>query len=375
MSSNTSAFTIVNNAYMHFAITAAQSYIERNPTSVFYIFLLDHNVSESSVDKRIKVTEVTSSLIPDLAERSRYYEITELSTSIKPDIMLYLMEIGYKAVLYFDPDICFYDSVDHVFALLKDNDIIVTPHSTTPVYDGKRPDDLNFLRAGTFNLGFIGVASGNEGRSFLKWWAERLTANAFSSFSMGMFTDQKWLDLMPCYFDSYYILKDGGYNMAYWNLHERTLTSSNGTVLVNNKSRLVFFQFSGIDINGEEISKYQTRLEGFPNQELEYLFSEYRKKVQDNKKTLNISVSKVEQKVNDLDRLLYFHNYMSEHKKNFSYDERVVQLGNRIARLPFPINNIVRRIAVKMLSDSTLRNINNSVNKINISYLISRLKP
>ena len=39
-----------------------------------------------------------------------------------------------------------------------------------------------------------------------------------------MFTDQRWVDFMPSLF-SHHLLKDPGYNVAYWNLHERPLTA------------------------------------------------------------------------------------------------------------------------------------------------------
>ena len=38
-----------------------------------------------------------------------------------------------------------------------------------------------------------------------------------------MFTDQRWIDFVPCFFE-HHILKDPGYNVAYWNLHARALT-------------------------------------------------------------------------------------------------------------------------------------------------------
>ena len=39
-----------------------------------------------------------------------------------------------------------------------------------------------------------------------------------------MFTDQRWIDFVPSFFD-HHILKDPGYNVAYWNLHGREVTS------------------------------------------------------------------------------------------------------------------------------------------------------
>ena len=58
-----------------------------------------------------------------------------------------------------------------------------------------------------------------------------------------MFTDQRWVDFAPSFFD-HFILKDPTYNVAYWNLHERDLEWTDGRYLVNGQP-LTFFHFSG----------------------------------------------------------------------------------------------------------------------------------
>ena len=47
-----------------------------------------------------------------------------------------------------------------------------------------------------------------------------------------MFTDQRWADFVPCFFE-HHILKDPGYNVAYWNLHARRLTADGGGYVVD----------------------------------------------------------------------------------------------------------------------------------------------
>jgi hypothetical protein len=373
MTDNTAAFTIVNNAYLHFALTVADSYIKHNPDSVFYIFLLDRNDIDIEIHPSVRIIEVTESIIPDLKIRSSYYEITELSTSIKPNILLFMMDLGYKRVIYIDPDIYFYNSAAHIFELLNNYSIVVTPHSTSPIYDGSRPDDLTFLRSGTFNLGFIGVSDTQEGRTFLVWWSNRLAKNAFSSFSMGMFTDQKWIDLVPCYFNNYYILKNHGYNVAYWNLHERLINVDGEEIFVNGSEKLIFLHFSGIDIAGGGISKYQTRFDIFPNSDLENLFTEYRLAVLKNH-AIHHSLHDTRQVViRDMDRLLSFHNHIEMNEQEFSYDDRVVAIGNKMARLPLPVKKLLKYIVYTLLNNSLLRIMNNSVNKINLSYIVFKL--
>ncbi len=60
-----------------------------------------------------------------------------------------------------------------------------------------------------------------------------------------MFTDQRWVDFVPSFFD-HHILKDPGYNVAYWNLHGREVFNDGDRYLVNGVP-LRFFHFSGFD--------------------------------------------------------------------------------------------------------------------------------
>ena len=60
-----------------------------------------------------------------------------------------------------------------------------------------------------------------------------------------MFTDQRWVDFVPSFFE-HHILKDPTYNVAYWNLHARTLTWDGRRYLVDG-APLRFFHFSGFD--------------------------------------------------------------------------------------------------------------------------------
>src|SRR5262249_33468015 len=60
-----------------------------------------------------------------------------------------------------------------------------------------------------------------------------------------MFVDQRWADYIPSLF-LHHLLKDPGYNVAYWNLHERPIARVHGRVYARN-ALVRFFHFSGFD--------------------------------------------------------------------------------------------------------------------------------
>ena len=125
------------------------------------------------------------------------YTILELNTAIKPWVIAALFERGYERVIYFDPDIKLYGSVDAILARLEHADIVLTPHLTGALDDGKHPSELTILQSGSYNLGFIALRASDETRRFVAWWQGKLLRDCVVDIPRGLFTDQKWIDLVP----------------------------------------------------------------------------------------------------------------------------------------------------------------------------------
>jgi glycosyltransferase involved in cell wall biosynthesis len=125
-------------------------------------------------------------------------------------------------------------------------------------------------------MGFIGLSKSEETFRFIQWWKERLWHYCLHDIQSGLFVDQKWLDMVPSFFDEVFILKEPGYNVSYWNLHEKKFSIRNNRLMVNGMP-LKFFHFSGLDIDKmESISKYQTRYRLNDFRKLRGLFELYK---------------------------------------------------------------------------------------------------
>ena len=220
------------------------------------VLVVDGNAD--AADASLFRTVTLAEIMPDEDERTRQtlmYDVTEFSTAVKPSLLTYLLGEGAPAVLYFDPDIEIFESIAELAAQAAATGIVLTPHALSPIPDdGFGVNDVSVLSAGVFNLGFIGV--GPPAGAFLEWWAGRLRRHCLSDPANGMFVDQRWLDYVPSMFP-HVIARDPGCNVAYWNLHERTLESSSGQVTVNG-TPLRFFHFSGFDAAAPALlSRYQ----------------------------------------------------------------------------------------------------------------------
>ena len=214
-----------------------------------------------------EVIELAHLAIPDISRFIYRYSIMELNTAVKPYVLADLFRRrGYETLLYIDPDIYVFRPLTHVYKALESASIVLTPHMRRPFYDDAMPNDVAILQSGTYNLGFIGLKCGETSRRLLDWWMTKLHTDCVVDIPKGLFVDQKWMDLIPGFFPDHRILYEPGYNVAYWNLHERRLTQRDGEWLVEGQP-LRFFHFSGYNPFAPLLlSKHQNRhrLSGMP---------------------------------------------------------------------------------------------------------------
>ncbi len=227
----------------------------------------------------------------DLRVLAMQYDILELNTNVKPTFMKYLIQTyALDALVYLDPDIFVYAPFEPVFGPLSEGaTAVITPHMTTPVFDGRSPAEQDLLYNGTYNLGFIAIGNTPEGLRLLDWWEHRCLALGYSEGRTGLFVDQKWINLIPGLFDRVVISRDAGLNMAYWNLHERKLARKDDAGYtvespVSGRVPLRFFHFSGVEPEDPALlSKHTNRFTLASRPDLLELFADYKRAVLGNR--------------------------------------------------------------------------------------------
>jgi hypothetical protein len=247
----------------------------------FYVLLVDE-LTGGELDVKAEPYELIEARnigIENFKRVAFRFNILELNTNVKPSFIKFLIrERSLDRILYLDPDILVKSSLLPVFDALENDQILLTPHCTSPIQmDGLRPNEQDFLSAGVFNLGFVGVKNTPDSMRFLDWWEDRCLALGFQEIRTGLFVDQKWCNFAPCFFDQVGIIRDPGWNMAYWNLHERTLARRGQDWVVNGQHPLLFYHFSGIAMEGKnQISRHTNRFDLQTRTDLLELFEEYR---------------------------------------------------------------------------------------------------
>ncbi len=252
--------TIVSSNYLAHARVLCRSIRRVHPGISLFVALVDRaELAPLQLDEPFELITLDQLNISDLEGFLAQYSVLEANTAVKPFVLQRLLGRGYGRVVYLDPDIWVKAPLDAVWKALESSSLVLTPHMRDPFHDAQHPQDLDILRSGTFNLGFIGVAEGKATDRLLEWWAERMEHDCVVDLENGLFVDQKWMDLAVGFISNVTILRDATYNVAYWNLHERTLAGAVGGHRVDG-APLVFFHFSGYDpLQPGRLSKHQTR--------------------------------------------------------------------------------------------------------------------
>jgi len=252
-------FTIASKNYLHFALSLIKSVKAHEPDLNCYVCLCDRLDGLNTADFPFRLITIEDLKISGIDEFIFQYNILELNTAIKPFVFQWLFEnAGYEKVIYFDPDIYIYDTLDEMIQLLDRHQVLLTPHLTNCLDDNRHPSELSLLQSGTYNLGYLGLRNTSESKKLLEWWQLKMLHDCIVDIPHGLFVDQKWMDMVPGMYEGVHIYRHPGWNVAYWNLNHRHVTKKKGHYLVNGVP-LVFFHFSGVSLDGKIFSKHQDR--------------------------------------------------------------------------------------------------------------------
>lgn len=258
------AFTSFTFSYLNRARVLASTLRAEHPDWVFWAVVtdvgpteLDLDWSEEDFDHIISAQD----LFGDDADRWLFgHNVVEACTAVKGAAAVRILnEPDCEKLFYFDPDIAVLNSMENVVELLDRYAIVMTPHQTEPAARADRQtildNEISSLMHGAYNLGFIALSNVPEGQRFANWWKDRLQDWCHDRKDIGVFVDQKWCDLVPCFFDDVKVLRDPGYNVASWNLAGRTMHfDGDGRALING-TPLRFFHFTKLGPIGDTMTQ------------------------------------------------------------------------------------------------------------------------
>jgi hypothetical protein len=251
-------FTSIAENYLPKAIVLANSIRKFHPDWKIHLLVVQEElVNTKLVEAHFDEYHLIKDLnIDNFKPWAFCHTIVELSTAIKPFLMKKLMEQeDCTGVVYIDPDIVVFSKLTEIVEGITNNSIVLTPHQTEPEVDlsGVIDNEICSLKHGTYNLGFVAVANSSEGKKFAKWWSDRTYNFCRDEIPNGLFTDQKWIDLVPAIFEGVKIERSPRFNIATWNIRTRILSGAIQDGLFVNGFPVGFYHFSGFDSGAHEM--------------------------------------------------------------------------------------------------------------------------
>jgi hypothetical protein len=277
MSQNIAYCTIASANYLSRVEVLETSLLKHNPGAKLHVLLCEYpeicqKLSAETGHEFVSPADVCK----DWLQMSFYYDITEFNTALKPFFLEHLLKQGYASVVYFDPDIEIFGALGELESLCASYDLVLTPHNCIPIpMDHFTPSIDSVVRAGQFNLGFIGISGSDEAIRAIQWWQGVCLEYCLYDGQHRFFVDQFWADILPSFIQKFYCLRDPAFNMAYWNVFQRELRVIDGK-WVTDSGELKFFHFSGLAKNDlTRVSIHQNRITAPEGSPLRKLLEEY----------------------------------------------------------------------------------------------------
>lgn len=245
-------YTSVTKSYIPKARVLAKSVKRFHPDWEFVVVLSDTfpDAFDPGLEPFDRIVTIDQLSIPDWKSWAFGHTIVELCTAVKgPAAEFFAADPAVEKIMYLDPDIKVFNVLSPLDELLDKHDILLTPHlldseeTTAAIQD----NEISALKHGAFNLGFFCARTSGQGLDFIRWWAHRLSHFCSDDIPNGLFTDQRWCDLAPGFFDRLHIVRDRGYNVATWNIAHRPLSRGKDDTLFAGTTPLRFYHFTGYD--------------------------------------------------------------------------------------------------------------------------------
>lgn len=236
--------TIVTSSHLSLAKALYHSLQKFNPDIRLNVLITDDNKMLSTGNLNyFSIQELTNQLhFKEIEKKYAHTNADHFRWALKPVFMSYLLQNGFSKVIFSDPDLYFVSDYRFLFDELETSNVIVTPHwaNLNPL---ENPDSLfSVLRGGLYNAGFIGTNI--KGLPAIQWWSELCHYRMEKRQELGLYDDQKYLDLLPVQFQEVKIIKHPGCNLAAWNIETCKRERINGNVMINKTYEPVFIHFT-----------------------------------------------------------------------------------------------------------------------------------
>lgn len=246
--------TIVTSSFIPYARTLARS-IRRhtNQTVRLHCLVVDSSQDSkendgSSLDELVihSLLDLQGDLVTSAQSRYSGSSVDCFRWTLKPIFVMHLLKkTSATGICFIDPDEYFTSSATVLFDYLQNSRFVLSPHDR-PINPDSGQIFFDQLTDGLFNGGLF--LARNDSLDILDWWAKACVFRCEVNRNLGLFVDQKYLDLVPTNFEGVTWTRHRGVNVASWNMLTRKRSvDEHGKILIDGQP-LVCVHFSGSTI-------------------------------------------------------------------------------------------------------------------------------
>lgn len=207
--------SLSTKSHLHLMRTLAAS-ARQHFVGDIYLLVLDSD-DTSLVPEGTKLVRRDDVITPAVwNEMVQRYNVLELCCALKSYLMRFLAKTVNRPIIYLDADTYLMAPLERLLPENPHFSVFLTPHLLAPMPDKRHADEIVMLAVGAYNAGMLAVGLHPDGIRFLDWWLDRVTRYAYDSREQAVFTDQKWLDLVPSFFRNVQVCQEIGLNVGHW---------------------------------------------------------------------------------------------------------------------------------------------------------------
>ncbi|MCF7729556.1 MAG: hypothetical protein K9M81_04215 [Chthoniobacterales bacterium] len=235
--------TIVTSNCFHQAHILGKSIKLFEKEADFIVFVIDFRPNDTCYQEC--EFQVVDARILNPNEWDRFvfqYKGISACCALKPRALFHIL-LFYEKVIYLDSDIKLFHELTEAWSELDHCDLSLIPQRNgapsivTPIIP-----QMMLRISGIFNAGYIGTS--RCANHFLDWWWEKTHYNCLvDDYIIGIYLDQLYLHEAIGRVERLGILRNNGYNVAWWNFDQRNIKRFNDRYFINDRP-LVFFHYS-----------------------------------------------------------------------------------------------------------------------------------
>jgi glycosyltransferase involved in cell wall biosynthesis len=222
--------TLCTVSYLPFARTLIESFLEHHPDIPVMLLVVDLDdlpgVQIDDLGPSVTIVSGRELDVPRFDYLALKYSACDFCCALKSYLVAHAIETTHAArVLFMDADIRLYAPLTAMLDALESSTFVVTPHTLAPIPHPERfwecPTLGDLFCAGTLNAGMFGLTVCEESVRFIETWKELVSGSgAFHVFGQ---LEQQSFNWVTTWVEGVHVLRDTAYNVAYWNLHDRSL--------------------------------------------------------------------------------------------------------------------------------------------------------